>query len=141
MKCNIKQVCTGPQFPNVVSYSLHGSDRIKYGFIAQELEDMFPLAVTEGSMYKMTVNIDVIPRLDGYVTTLNHLNLTQGDLLDSVRVIAIDDFGIFTEKKEPFHVHEVTYQTVKMVDYKQILMGLVLQVKELTNHHSLKSKH
>lgn len=132
-------------FPNVVSFSYINDEKRRLGFLAQDLEECFPEAVLHSKLYKMyfkkprpfTCEYD-----DAGLTTLDTQNINYNLVTEDfviiqnkiVKIISSNEKEIILEYKtrdDILYVDGFIYNQVKMVDFTQIIMLLVQQVKEL----------
>jgi len=155
LKRNIAQASKMPSLPNVVTFSYHGESQRRYGFLAQELEEMFPEAVQTTTSYRLNIN-KVFKTVEMSVSTnraciemSSNYNLMPGDKLviykTSVGIISVGqdcvELDINTDSLQGFvPVSSIIYAEAKTVDYNQVLMALIMQVKQLqkqqaTSHH------
>lgn len=133
------------EFPEVVSYSYINDDKRRLGFLAQELEALYPEAIIDGKFYKM-----MFKKPTGFACTQIHnkkcilgtngtdYHLTKDDffiignklvgVLDCTPNEIIIDYESY---EDVLFIDGIIYEQVKMIDYTQVLMLLVQQVKEL----------
>lgn len=148
VKRNIKDADNEPKFSRIVEYNLHSNNTKKLGFIAQELEEMFPEAVQIVKNYILDFenpfDAIIIDKLK--IELFENYKLSQGDILKTTlgEQIIIDRVeGKYIYVKELFksaqtlQITSIVYNNIKMIDYNQVLMALVLKVNKLTNCHCL----
>jgi len=145
LKTNIKNVEDGPQLPRVVSYRYHGSEKKHLGFLAHELEEMFPEAVIQGNDYTLKIDPPILCQVQsgklvlGSNYNLELLDKIQVDSTTLYQVMDVDNEGqpsiCFKGKKAV--ITGIVYKHVKMIDYNQVLMALVCQVKALSDRAPL----
>ena len=130
--------------PDVVSYSYINDEKRKLGFIAQDLEALFPEAIIESKFYKMMFKkpkaFNCISAHKKSVLNTNNTNYhldTNDFIIINNRLISIlectsKEITIDYETYEDIlYIDGIMYESVKMIDYSQVLMILVQQVKEL----------
>lgn len=122
LKRNISRIKnTNFQFPEVVSYNLYNTPgKKKYGFIAQELEEYIPEAVYDVNNYILHINKIIESSFDEF-------QLCDDDYIifkDSTVKIKYLEFK--EQYSLPLFINSISYNTIKMIDYQQILMALIL---------------
>ena len=132
--------------PNVVSFSYLNQNKRCLGFIAQDLETDFPESVVQSQNYRMTFDIPKTFRCKMITNELCELYTDE----DEEYNLGTDDFVIIADKiikiqekgkdsciikyyssTNKILVSGFLYGHIKLVDYSQILMILVDQVKDL----------
>ena len=145
LKKNIYQYNSSKcDLPDVVSFSYLNQERRCLGFLAQDLENDFPESVVQSSNYKM--NFDIPKTFRCRMLSDDACELYT----DEEYNLGTDDFVIITDRiikiqeikkgsciikystcSNKILVAGFLYGHIKLVDYSQILMILVNQVKDL----------
>ena len=135
----------------IVTYQYKQSHKSKLGFIAQELESLFPEAIYTARKYRSPINITVA------IEPGNVFNFGTGFTLCTDDTLIIGDSVIHIEQVltnsdsdcrvicntklcdsvKHIKVDTIIYDKVKMIDYQQVLAALCLKVQQLSSMHHI----